>query len=76
MLTGGKLSGKGGGHSQGAAARDQEFTLCGHRWRRTELNKTRRGHALEGWADDAGTSTAIQACPVPSPASDLKHTEE
>lgn len=71
-MTGGKLSGKGGGHSQ-VQQLETKNLHCGHRWRRTWIKQTRRGHALEGLADGAGTSTAIQACPVPSPASDLKH---
>lgn len=75
MPTGGKLSGKGGGHSQGAAAkRPQIYTV----WAQTAKNriKTRRGRALEARADGAATSTAVQACLVPCPASDPKHTEE
>lgn len=47
------------------AARDQEFTLCRHRWRRTELNKTRRGHALEGRADGAQDQHSNPGMPCP-----------
>ena len=54
--------------------RDHEFTV----WAQTAKDriKSRRGRTLEARADGAATSTAIQACLVLSPASDLKHTEE
>ena len=76
MPTGGKFGGKGGGHSQGAAAKRPRISTVWAQTAKHRIKQNQGGRTPEGWAAGAGASTAIQACPVPAPASDLTHTEE